>query len=144
MLQPKKTKYRKPHNVYHDSKKATKGNFVNFGTFGLQATTSAWVTSRQIEAARIAINKKMGKEGQIIIRIFPHFAKTSKPIGVRMGKGKGNPEKWVAVVRVNTVCFEVKGVSSEIAKLALRSGGHKLPIKWRIIENAENKLGAKV
>lgn len=132
MLQPKRTKYRKPHNVYHNKRKATKGNKVSFGEFGLQATKSQWVTARQIEAARIAITRRMGREGQVIIRIFPHLSKTSKPIGVRMGKGKGNPEKWVAVVREGTMMFEVSGVSEEVARDALRLGGHKLPVTWKI------------
>ena len=134
MLQPKRTKYRKPHNVYHDKRKATKGNKVSFGEFGLQATSSAWVTARQIEAARIAITRRMGREGQVIIRIFPHLSKTSKPIGVRMGKGKGNPEKWVAVVKEMTMMFEVSGVPVEVAKDALRLGGHKLPVTWKIVQ----------
>lgn len=134
MLQPKRTKYRKPHNVYHDKRKATKGNKVSFGEFGLQATSSAWVTARQIEAARIAITRRMGREGQVIIRIFPHLSKTSKPIGVRMGKGKGNPEKWVAVVKEMTMMFEVSGVSVEVARDALRLGGHKLPVTWKIVQ----------
>ena len=137
MLQPKKTKYRKPHNIYHDKTKATKGNVVNFGKWGLQAKTSAWVTARQIEATRIAITRKMGREGQVIIRIFPHLSKTSKPIGVRMGKGKGNPEKWVAVVKVDTVMFEVDGVKRELAYEALRLGSHKLPVKTKIIEKEQ-------
>lgn len=132
MLQPKRTKYRKPHNVYHNKRKATKGNKVSFGEFGLQAQTSAWVTARQIEAARIAITRRMGREGQVIIRIFPHLSKTSKPIGVRMGKGKGNPEKWVSVVKEGTMMFEVGGVSEEVARDALRLGGHKLPVTWKI------------
>ena len=133
MLQPKRTKYRKPHNIYHSKRKAHKGNKVSFGDFGLQAQTSAWVNSRQIEAARIAITRKMGREGKVIIRIFPHLSKTSKPIGVRMGKGKGNPDQWVAVVREGTMLFEVKGVSEETAREALRLGGHKLPVKWKIL-----------
>lgn len=132
MLQPKRTKYRKPHNVYHAKRKAQKGNKVSFGDYGLQAQTSEWVTARQIEAARIAITRRMGREGQVIIRIFPHLSKTAKPIGVRMGKGKGNPEKWVAVVREGTMMFEVGGVSEEVARDALRLGGHKLPVTWKI------------
>ena len=132
MLQPKRTKYRKPHNVYHSKRKAQKGNKVSFGEYGLQATSSQWVTARQIEAARIAITRRMGREGQVIIRIFPHLSKTAKPIGVRMGKGKGNPEKWVAVVREGTMMFEVGGVSEEVARDALRLGGHKLPVTWKI------------
>lgn len=93
MLQPKRTKYRKPFLRQHDKRKAYKGNTVEYGEFGLQATTSALVDARQIESARIAITRRMGREGQVIIRIFPHFAKTSKPIGVRMGSGKGSPDK---------------------------------------------------
>ncbi|WKX02246.1 50S ribosomal protein L16 [Candidatus Mycoplasma mahonii] len=137
MLQPKKTKYRKPHNIYHDTKKATKGNLVSFGDYGLQAKTSAWVTARQIESARIAATRRMGREGKVIIRIFPHLSKTSKPIGVRMGKGKGNPEEWVAVVRVDTMLFELSGVTEEVAKDALRLCGHKLPVKTRIVKRGE-------
>ena len=133
MLQPKRKKYRRPHNIYHDKGVAKKGNKVSFGTFGLQAKTSEWITARQIEAARIAITRKMGREGQVFIRIFPHLSKTSKPIGVRMGKGKGNPEKWVAVVKVDTMMFEVSGVSDAIAKEALRLGSHKLPVKTKIV-----------
>lgn len=139
MLQPKRVKYRKPHNIYPDKKKATKGNKVSFGEFGLQAISSDWVTSRQIEAARIAITRHMGREGNVIIRIFPHLAKTSKPIGVRMGKGKGNPEKWVAVVRENTMMFEVSGVAPELAREALRLGGNKLPVKFKVVLKGEER-----
>lgn len=149
MLQPKRTKYRKSHRIYHDRKVASKGNTVAFGKFGLQALTSGWITSRQIESARIAITRRMGREGQVIIRIFPHLVKTAKPIGVRMGKGKGNPEKWVSVVYKLTMMFEVSGVSDEIARDALRLGGHKLPVKWAIVEVGSEKqhilkLGNKV
>lgn len=140
MLQPKRVKYRKPHNVYPSKKKANRGNKVSFGEMGLQAATANWVSARQIEAARIAITRKMGREGNVIIRIFPHFAKTSKPIGVRMGKGKGNPEKWVAVVRENTMMFEVAGVPKEMAKEALRLGGNKLPVKFRIVNKGESDV----
>lgn len=137
MLSPKRTKYRKPHNIYPDKKDATKGNKVSFGEFGLQSLTPAWVTNRQIESARIAMTRRMGREGQVIIRIFPHFAKTSKPIGVRMGKGKGNPDKWVAVVRRGTMMYEVSGVSEEVARDALRLAGHKLPVKWKIVKKGD-------
>ena len=133
MLQPKRTKYRKPHNIYHDKGVATKGNKLSFGNYGLQAKTSEWITARQIEAARIAITRRMGREGQVIIRIFPHLSKTSKPIGVRMGKGKGSPEKWVAVVKRETMMFEISGVSKEVALDALRLGGHKLPVRVKIV-----------
>lgn len=139
MLQPKRTKHRKTFRIKHDRKKAFKGNKVSFGEFGLQAKTSAWITARQIEAARIAITRRMGREGQVIIRIFPHLSLTSKPIGVRMGKGKGNPEKWVAVVKVDTMMFEVSGVSEATAREALRLGGHKLPVKVKILSRAESQ-----
>ncbi|WP_324672916.1 50S ribosomal protein L16 [Mycoplasma sp. 888] len=134
MLQPKRTKYRKPFIQRHDKRKATKGNKVSFGEFGLQAVTSAWVTARQIESARIAATRRMGREGEVVIRIFPHFAKTSKPIGVRMGSGKGTPELWYTAVKVNTVMFEVSGVAEDVARDALRLAGHKLPVKWKIIK----------
>ncbi|VEU75117.1 50S ribosomal protein L16 [Mycoplasmopsis maculosa] len=137
MLQPKRTKYRKPFVQKHDKRKAHKGNTVAFGEFGLQAVTSAWVDARQIESARIAITRRMGREGQVFIRIFPHFAKTSKPIGVRMGSGKGSPDKWYTAVKVNTMMFEVSGVSEEIARDALRLGGHKLPVSWKIVAKNE-------
>ncbi|MCP4337124.1 MAG: 50S ribosomal protein L16 [Mycoplasma sp.] len=132
MLQPKRTKYRRPFRINHD-KTATKGNKVSFGEYGLQAQTSNWITNRQIESARIAITRAMGREGKVFIRIFPHLSKTSKPIGVRMGKGKGTPDKWVAVVKRQTMMFEVSGVNEEIAKEALRLGMHKLPVKAKII-----------
>ncbi|QJG67140.1 50S ribosomal protein L16 [Mycoplasma phocoenae] len=140
MLQPKRTKHRKMFRIRHDKVKAFKGNKVSFGEYGLQAKTSAWVTSRQIEAARIAITRRMGREGQVFIRIFPHMSKTSKPIGVRMGSGKGSPDQWVAVVKVDTMMFEVKGVKEEIALDALRLGGHKLPVKVKIVKR-ENQEG---
>ncbi|CAC13753.1 50S RIBOSOMAL PROTEIN L16 [Mycoplasmopsis pulmonis] len=134
MLQPKRTKHRKMFRIRHDKKDAFKGNKVSFGEYGLQATTSAWITARQIESARIAATRRMGREGQVIIRIFPHLSKTSKPIGVRMGSGKGSPEKWYSVVKRQTMMFEVSGIKPEVAKDALRLAGHKLPVKWRIVE----------
>ncbi len=136
MLQPKRTKHRKTFRISHDKGVAFKGNKVSYG---LQAKTSNWLTARQIESARIAITRRMGREGQVIIRIFPHLSLTSKPIGVRMGKGKGNVEKWVAVVKVNTMLFEVSGVSDEIAKDALRLGGHKLPVRVKIVSKADSE-----
>ncbi|MGL5308664.1 MAG: 50S ribosomal protein L16 [Metamycoplasmataceae bacterium] len=139
MLQPKRTKHRKTFRLKHDKGVAFKGNKVSFGEFGLQAKTSNWLSARQIESARIAITRRMGREGQVIIRIFPHLSLTSKPIGVRMGKGKGNVEKWVAVVKVNTMLFEVSGVSEEIAKDALRLGGHKLPVRVKIVSKADSE-----
>ncbi|WP_416738066.1 50S ribosomal protein L16 [Mycoplasmopsis meleagridis] len=143
MLQPKRTKYRKPFLVNPLKRKAHKGNKVSFGEFGLQATTGSIITARQIEAARIAITRRMGREGQVIIRIFPHFQKTSKPIGVRMGSGKGSPEFWYAFVKENTMMFEVSGVKEEIARDALRLGGHKLPVKWRIVAKTNQNEGGQ-
>ncbi|MGL5205639.1 MAG: 50S ribosomal protein L16 [Metamycoplasmataceae bacterium] len=139
MLQPKRTKHRKTFRLKHDKGVAFKGNKVSFGEFGLQAKTSNWLSARQIESARIAITRRMGREGQVIIRVFPHLSLTSKPIGVRMGKGKGNVEKWVAVVKVNTMLFEVSGVSEEIAKDALRLGGHKLPVRVKIVSKTDSE-----
>ncbi|MBN0919175.1 50S ribosomal protein L16 [[Mycoplasma] gypis] len=139
MLQPKRTKHRKMFRIRHDKIKAHRGNTVAFGEFGLQAKTSAWISARQIEAARIAITRKMGREGQVWIRIFPHMSKTSKPIGVRMGSGKGSPDQWLAVVKEDTMMFEVKGVKREIALEALRLGGHKLPVKVKIVERQEGE-----
>ncbi|OYD27151.1 large subunit ribosomal protein L16 [Mycoplasma testudineum] len=138
MLQPKRTKHRKVFRIRHDKRVAQRGNKVSFGEFGLQAETSAWITARQIESARIAATRRMGREGQVFIRIFPHFSKTSKPIGVRMGSGKGNPEKWIAVVKAQTMMFEVNGVSEAIARDALRLAGHKLPVKWKIVEKTKS------
>lgn len=139
MLQPKRTKFRKPHRIYPDKKVATKGNTVVTGEFGLQSLSPNWISSKQIEAARIAITRHMERQGQVIIRIFPHHVKTSKPIGVRMGKGKGSPEEWVAVARECTMIFEVSGVSEKIAREALRLGGEKLPIKWKIVTPGQEK-----
>ncbi|MGL4183940.1 MAG: 50S ribosomal protein L16 [Metamycoplasmataceae bacterium] len=139
MLQPKRTKHRKTFRIPHDRGVANRGNKVSFGDYGLQAKTSAWITARQIESARIAITRRMGREGQVFIRIFPHLSLTSKPIGVRMGKGKGNPEKWVAVTKVNTMMFEVNGVPDDVAKDALKLGGYKLPVKTKIISRKEQE-----
>lgn len=136
MLMPKRTKYRRPHRVKYEGK-AKGGTKVSFGEYGLQATEGAWITSRQIEAARIAINRRMNRGGKVWIRIFPHLAKTKKPLEVRMGSGKGSPEEWVAVVKTGRVLFEVAGVSEELAREALRLASHKLPIKCKIIGKGE-------
>ena len=128
MLMPKRTKYRRPHRVSYEGR--TKGgDKVSFGEFGLVATEGAWITSRQIEAARIAINRYMNRGGKVWIRIFPHLAKTKKPLEVRMGSGKGSPEEWVAVVKQGCVMFEMAGTSEAVAREAFRLASHKLPIK---------------
>ena len=132
MLMPKRTKYRRPHRVSYEGK-AKGATEVNFGEYGLQAIDGAWITARQIEASRIAMTRYMKRMGQVWIRIFPHLAKTKKPLEVRMGSGKGSPEEWVAVVKQGQVIFEVAGVSEEVAKEALRLAAHKLPIKSKFV-----------
>lgn len=133
---PKRTKYRRPHRIKYEGK-SKGGTKVSFGELGLQAQEGAWITSRQIESARIAINRHMKRGGQVWIRIFPHLAKTKKPLEVRMGSGKGSPEEWVAVVKTGRVLFEVAGVEEEVAREALRLASHKLPIKCKIIGKGE-------
>ena len=133
MLMPKRTKYRRPHRVSYEGK--AKGNTeISFGEFGLKALDGAWISARQIEASRIAMTRYMKRLGQVWIKIFPHLAKTKKPLEVRMGSGKGSPEEWVAVVKKGQVIFEVAGVSEEVAKEALRLAAHKLPIKTKFIK----------
>jgi large subunit ribosomal protein L16 len=132
MLTPKRTKYRRPHRVSYEGK-AKGGNSVDFGQYGLQSLEGAWITNRQIEAARIAMTRYMKRQGKVWMRIFPHMAKTKKPLEVRMGSGKGAPEGYVAVVKEGTVMFEVGGVTEEIAKEALRLASHKLPVKTKFV-----------
>lgn len=133
MLQPKRTKYRKPHKISYEGK--AKGNtFVAFGEFGLMAEKGAWLDTKQIEAARVAISKRLGKTGKMWIRIFPHLSMTKKPLEVRMGSGKGAPEKWVAVVKKGTVMFEVGGIDEVLSKDALRAAGNKLATTWKIVK----------
>ncbi len=133
MLIPKRTKYRRPHRVSYEGK-AKGGTTVSFGDYGLQSLDGAWITSRQIESARIAVNRYMKRQGKVWIRIFPHIAKTAKPLEVRMGSGKGAPEGFVAVVKEGTVVMEVAGVTEEVANEALRLAAHKLPIKTKVIK----------
>ena len=136
MLMPKRTKYRRPHRIKYEGK--TKGgNTVAFGEYGLVALEGAWITSRQIEAGRIAINRHMKRGGKLWIRIFPNLAKTKKPLEVRMGSGKGSPEEWVAVVKEGRVMFEVAEVSEEVAREALRLAANKLPVRCKIIKKGE-------
>ncbi len=136
MLMPKRTKYRRPHRVRYEGH--TKGgDKVSFGEYGLVALEGAWITSRQIEAGRIAINRHMKRGGKLWIRIFPHLAKTKKPLEVRMGSGKGSPEEWVAVVKEGRVMFEVAEVNEEVAREALRLAANKLPIRCKVIKKGE-------
>ena len=133
MLLPKRTKFRRPHRVSYEGHAKGKCAVV-FGEYGLQACEGAWITNRQIEAARIAITRYMRRDGKVWINIFPHLAKTAKPLEVRMGSGKGAPSSWVAVVKEGKVMFEVGGVSEEIAREALRLASHKLPIKTKFVK----------
>jgi large subunit ribosomal protein L16 len=137
MLMPKRTKWRRPHRVSYEGK-AQRGTKVTFGEYGLQAQQGAWITNRQIEAARIAMTRYMKRGGKVWIKIFPDMAKTAKPLEVRMGSGKGAPEGWVAVVKKGRVMFEVAGVPEEVAHEALRLAMHKLPIKSKIIKREES------
>ncbi len=133
MLSPRRTKYRKQQRGRRRgiSKGATE---VNFGEYGLKALESAWVTARQIEAARIAITRYLRRGGKIFLRVFPDKPVTKKPAETRMGKGKGSPEEWVAVVKRGRILFEVEGVSKEMAEEAFRLAGHKLPIKTTVVK----------
>lgn len=136
MMQPKRTKYRKPHRTQYDGK--AKGNkYVAFGAYGLMATTGNWVTAKQIEAARVVLSKAQGKTGKIWIRIFPQLSLTKKPLEVRMGSGKGSPEEWVAVVKAGTVMFEIDGVTEHEMKEALRKAGNKLNVLSKIVKKGE-------
>ena len=136
MLQPKRVKYRRPHIIRYEGK-ATSGNTVAFGEYGLQALEGTWITTRQIEAARVVISRYTKRGGKVYIRIFPHLAKTQKAAGTRMGSGKGSPEDWAAVVRQGTVMFEMSGVAEESAREALRLAAYKLPIKCKVVKKGE-------
>ena len=136
MLLPKRVKYRRVHRGRMKGK-ATKGNTVTYGEWGLQATEPSWITSNQIEAARIAMTRYTKRGGQVWIKIFPDKPVTKKPAETRMGSGKGSPEFWVAVVKPGRVMFEIAGVSEEVAREALRLASHKLPIKTKVIARTE-------
>ena len=132
MLQPKKTKFRKTHKAKIKGF-AKRGNQIDFGTFALKSLDEGWLTARQLEAARIALTRHMKREGKVWIRVFPDKPITKKPAEVRMGKGKGAPEYWVAVVKPGCIIFEADGVPMETAKEALRLAAQKLPIVTRFI-----------
>ena len=132
MLAPKKVKYRKKQRGRRTGL-AWRGSDVSFGDYGIIALADGWITSRQIEAARIAITRRMKRQGKVWIRIFPDKPFTQKPAETRMGKGKGAPEYWVAVVKPGRVLFEVEGVDIAVAKEAFTLAGHKLPIKTKIV-----------
>lgn len=134
MLLPKRTKYRKPHRISYEGKSKGK-NKLSFGSYGLVAKEGAYITARQIEAARVAMTREMkkSKRGKIWINIFPHLARTKKPLEVRMGSGKGAVEEWVAVVKAGKIMFEMADVTEETAREAFRLASHKLPIKTKFI-----------
>jgi large subunit ribosomal protein L16 len=132
MLMPKRVKFRKLQRG-RMSGKATRGVTVAFGEYALQATECGWITARQIEAARVAMTRHVKRGGKIWIRIFPHKSVTKKPAETRMGKGKGAPEEWVAVIKPGVVLYEIEGVSKEIAKEAFLLAAHKLPIATKFL-----------
>ena len=136
MLLPKRVKYRRVHRGRMKGK-ALRGNKVSHGEFGLQATEPCWITSNQIEAARVAMTRYTKRGGQVWIKIFPDKPVSKKPLGSRMGSGKGAPEYWVAVVKPGRVMFESAGVSEEVAREALRLASHKLPIKTKFVKREE-------
>jgi large subunit ribosomal protein L16 len=136
MLMPKRVKYRKQQRGRMRGK-AYRGSKISFGEFGLRAMQPAWITNRQIEAARVALTRKIKRGGKVWIRIFPDKPFTKKPAETRMGKGKGAPEYWVAVVKPGRILFELEGVSEELARSALKLAADKLPIKCRFISRSE-------
>ena len=136
MLSPKRVKFRKKQKGRRKGK-ATGGNSVHFGEFGLQALGDAWMTNRQIEAGRVAITRHVKRGGKVWIRVFPDKPVTHKPAETRMGKGKGAPDGWVAVIKPGRVLFEIDGVSEDLAREAFRLAGHKLPIKTRFVPRGD-------
>ena len=141
MMMPKRVKYRKAQRGRMRGK-ATRGASVAFGDFGLKALQPAWITQRQIEAARVALTRMMKREGKVWIRIFPDKPVTKKPAETRMGKGKGNPEEWVAIVKPGRILYEMEGVPLEVAKEAMRLAAHKLPMKTRLVSRGDRHEGA--
>lgn len=137
MLIPKRTKYRKPHRLTYDGH--ARGNTaLSFGTYGLMATEGGWVSSKQIEAARIAMTRYMKRGGKVWINIFPHLALTKKPLETRQGKGKGDVEEWVAVVKKGKIMFEIAEVDEAIAREAFRLASHKLCVKTKFVKKEES------
>ena len=137
MLIPSRTKYRRVHRLPYEGH--AKGNTeLHNGDYGLMAMEGAWITANQIEAARVAMTRYMKRGGKVYINIFPHMPLTKKPLGTRQGKGKGNVEEWVAVVKAGKIMFEVSEVTEDIAREALRLASHKLPIKTKFVKKEEN------
>ncbi len=139
MLSPKRVKYRRVMRGRMKGK-ASRGNKVVYGDFGLQAASPAWITSNQIEAARIAMTRYTKRGGKVWIKIFPDKPVTEKPAETRMGSGKGSPEYWVAVVKPGRVLFEIGGVSEEVAREAMRLAMHKLPLKCKFVRKADQEM----
>ena len=139
-LMPKRTKHRKMQKGRNRGK-ATRGNVVNEGEFGLQATTAGWIKSNQIEAARVAMTRYIKRGGKVWIKIFPDKPVTKKPAETRMGKGKGAPEYWVAVVKPGRVMFEIAGVSEDVAREALRLAAQKLPVQTKFVKRENEVVG---
>ena len=130
---PKRTKYRRNHKVFYDG--VSRGNTeLHFGDYGLMATKGNWVTQQQIEAARVAMTRYMNRGGKVYTNIFPHLQLTKKPLETRMGKGKGEPSDWVAVVKKGKIMFEISGVDEATAREALRLAGHKLPVTTKFVK----------
>ena len=142
MLMPKRVKYRRVHRGRLTGR-AMRGNTVSYGEYGFIATEPTWITSRQIEAARIAMTRYTKRGGKVWIKIFPDKPVTQKPAETRMGSGKGSPEYWVAVVKPGRVMFEIAGVSEEVAREALRLAMHKLPCKCKVIKREETEMGGE-
>ena len=139
---PKRTKYRNVHRLPYDGK--AKGNTeLHFGEYGLMAVEGAWITDRQIEAARVAMTRYMKRGGKVWINIFPHLSLTKIPLETRMGKGKGQPEEWVAVVKKGKIMFEIAGVDESTAREALRLAMHKLPIKCKFVTKESGEANEK-
>ena len=136
MLMPKRVKFRKAHRGRRKGN-AKRGSSVAFGDFGLKSLEPAWITSRQIEACRVALSRKMKRDGRVWIRIFPDKPVSKKPLETRMGKGKGAPEFWVAVIKPGRILFEVSGVTREVATDALQLCSHKLPIKTKVVSRPD-------
>src|SRR5690554_1021872 len=137
MLMPKRTKYRKPHRVSYEGK-AKGATTIEHGEFGLKSLDGAWITSNQIETCRVAITRYMRRTGKVWIRIFPHMAKTKKPLEMRMGGGKGAPEEYVAVVKRGTIMFEIGGVPEKVAREAFRLASSKLPVRTKIVKKEDS------
>ena len=140
MMMPKRTKYRRPHILKYEGH-SKGGSDVDFGEFGLQATEGGWISDKQIEAARVCMSRYTRRGGKVWIRIFPQLCKTKRPIGLRMGSGKGSPDSWVAVVKEGRVMFEIGGIDEAMARKALSLASYKLPVGCKIVER--KKAGAE-